>query len=101
MAVLEVRVHLDLPLDLIPDDYVLVGVDLPDEPPEELPPQPDPRAAGDAWLLRGRSALLSVPSVLVPPARNLLLNPLHPRAAEARIASIAAFLFDPRLWLPA
>ena len=28
LAVLEVRVHLDLPPDLIPDDYVLLKLDL-------------------------------------------------------------------------
>ena len=36
LAVLAVRVHLDLPPDLLPDDYVLMRVDLPDEPPEEV-----------------------------------------------------------------
>jgi RES domain-containing protein len=31
LAVLEVRVHLDLPLDLLPDDYVLMQIAAPDD----------------------------------------------------------------------
>ena len=99
LAVLEVRVHLDLPPDLLPDDYVMMQVDLPDEPPETVPALPDdPRAVGDAWLAAGRTAVLRVPSVIVPDTSNLLLNPRHPRAADARIARTTPFQFDPRLW---
>jgi RES domain-containing protein len=99
LALLEVRVHLDLPYDLLPDDFFLLGVDLPDEPPEALTVLPaDCRAAGDAWLASRRSAVLRVPSVLVPHAANLLLNPRHARAAEARIATATPLAFDPRLW---
>ena len=94
--------HLDLPLDLLPDDYVLMRAELPDEPPGVIDSMPDePAAVGDMWLAAGRKAVLSVPSALVPPARNLLLNPTHPRAAEATMISAEKFHFDPRLWLPA
>jgi RES domain-containing protein len=97
--VLEVRVHLDLPPELLPMDYVLVRAALPDaaEVLDALPD--DPRAAGDAWLDAARTPVLSVPSVIVPAARNLLLNPAHPAAGAARIDSLDAFAFDPRLWL--
>lgn len=36
LAALEVRVHLDLPFDLLPSDYVLMQVDIPD--PESIEP---------------------------------------------------------------
>ncbi|WP_272877274.1 RES family NAD+ phosphorylase [Neoroseomonas eburnea] len=99
LAVLEVRVHLDLPPDLLPADYVLLRVALPG-PVEVLETLPeDPRTVGDAWLAEARSPVLSVPSVIVPAARNLLLNPTHPAADRARIESIDPFAFDPRLWL--
>ncbi|MDF1523596.1 MAG: hypothetical protein P1P87_12385, partial [Trueperaceae bacterium] len=42
-------------------------------------------------------AALSVPSVLVPQERNLLLDPTHPRFAEVRIAAPQPFRFDDRL----
>lgn len=101
LALLEVRVHLDLPPGLLPADYVMLRLALPD-PAESLQALPeDPRAAGDAWLAQGRGAVLRVPSVLVPAAANLLLNPAHPDAAAARIEAIDPFAFDPRLWLGA
>lgn len=102
LAVLEVRVHLDLPPDLLPDDYVLAQVELPDEPPEILPDMPaGPCAAGDAWLRANRTAVLRVPSAFVPGAANLLLNPRHPRAAKARLVLTRPFRFDPRLFAAA
>ena len=100
LAVLEVRVHLDLPLDLLPDDYVLLEVALPDAGIRELATVPDdPRRAGDEWIGMGGAAVLRVPSFVVPAASNLLLNPAHPAAASARVLRRIAYAFDPRLWL--
>lgn len=99
LAVLEIRVHLDLPPDLLPDDYSLMQVDLPDEPPEVVTPIPThARAIGDAWIRSSRTALLRVPSVIVPNTTSLLLNPRHSRASDARITRTSPLEFDPRLW---
>ena len=101
LSVLEVRVHLDLPPDLLPEDYVLMALDLDGIGAERLAAMPeDARAFGDAWLAEGRSAVLDVPSALVPESRNLLVNPVHPEAARAWIVSLRPFAFDRRLWLP-
>jgi len=98
LAVLEVLVHLDLPPEDLPDDYVLLRVTLPDVPPPARPADiAATRATGDLWLDSLSSAVLSVPSVLVPHAMNLLLNPLHPGAVAARVVDSTAFRFDPRL----
>jgi RES domain-containing protein len=100
LAVLEVRVHLDLPPDLLPDDYVLVEIDLVGSAVETITDIPaDPAAFGDAWLREQRTPVLAVPSFIVPEARNLLANPAHPHS-QARIVSIRDFAFDRRLWLP-
>ena len=100
LAVLEVRVHLDIPLELLPGDYVLVRVQLPDDAPSVVAEaKSDPRAAGDAWLRAADTATLRVPSVLVPFAHNVLLNPQHARASQAAISTTTAFQFDPRLWV--
>jgi RES domain-containing protein len=99
--VLEVRVNLDLPLDLLPDDDVLMTIDLdnlPVEPVDALPAVP--AAFGDTWLREQRTPVLQVPSVIVPETPNLLLNMAHPDAARARIIGTRAFAFDHRLWLP-
>jgi RES domain-containing protein len=100
LAVLEVRVHLDLPFDLLPVDYVLLRVVLPSDGAASLGSEPpnDPQAAGDRWLAAGEAPVLRVPSVLVPRAHNLLLNPRHPRAAEAAVAERLPFRFDARMW---
>jgi RES domain-containing protein len=59
LAVLEVRVHLDLPFDLLPDDYVLLAIETGDARVEEGPAPGDSsacRAYGDRWLAEQRSA---------------------------------------------
>jgi RES domain-containing protein len=101
LAVLEVRVHLDLPSNLLPDDYVLVTIDFDDLTIEAVATMPeDCRAFGDDWLSTQRTPLLRVPSAIVEESPNILLNPLHPDAGHAAIAAIRPFAFDPRLWLP-
>jgi RES domain-containing protein len=101
LAVLEVRVHLDLPPELLPDDYVLVTIDLNDLPVEEVVRTPAaPQAFGDAWIRDQRTPILRVPSVIVPESPNLLLNPAHPAGVGATIVGKRRFGFDRRLWLP-
>ena len=99
LALVEIRAHLAVPYDSLPDDYVILRVALPDEPPEKVPAMPsDARATGDERLCSERTAVLRVPSAIVPQATNLLLNPKHSLAASAKIISAEPFKFDPRLW---
>jgi RES domain-containing protein len=107
LAALEVRVHLDLPFELLPNDYVLVRVALPDSlvttidtPPGETTSVLQTVAAGDAWLAEANSVALRVPSVLMPYAWNVLLNPRHADSDQVSITGIEAFHFDTRLWEP-
>jgi RES domain-containing protein len=100
LAALEVRVHLDLPFELLPADFVLVRVLVPDGPNASVAADDTCVATGDAWLSEARSAVLRVPSVLVAHAWNILLNPRHPEASGAVIETIEPFGFDPRLWRP-
>jgi len=99
LAVLEVRVHLDLDWLVLPDDYVLMAIETGDLAAETLAESPvDSRAVGDAWLASGRSALLRTPSFIVPESANVLVNPAHHDAARLAVASIRPFAFDARLW---
>lgn len=98
LAVLEARVHLDMPYAEVTHDHVLVRVALPADVEVVAAMPEDPRAIGDGWIAGGRSAVLSVPSMVLQQGRNLLLNPAHPRAQEARIVAITPFRFDARLW---
>lgn len=56
---------------------------------------------GDAWVRGNGSALLQLPSAIVPcrgvPDCNLLINPQHPDAASVRVARREKFVYDPRL----
>jgi RES domain-containing protein len=109
LAVLEVRVHLDLPLDLLPDDYVLMEIEAPDNiavrtiGPSDLPTgwrsrEDLCRQIGDAWLEESATALMSVPSAIVEVELNILLNPTHPDAGNVAIAEVTSFGWDERLF---
>ena len=59
LAVLEVRVHLDLPFELLPEDYLLLTINMGDLPVEELANLPLKAAEyGDTWLRERRTPLL-------------------------------------------
>jgi RES domain-containing protein len=68
--------------------------------PEDWAAQPAPsdaRAIGDAWVARATSAVLRVPSAVVPAEHNFLLNPAHPGYRKLRIGKPQPFAFDPRI----
>ena len=52
---------------------------------------------GSTWVVDRRSALLLVPSVMVPEEQNLLVNPAHLDAAQLRARKVRRWLYDPRL----
>lgn len=54
------------------------------------------RAHGDAFLKSGRGMVLIVPSVVLPQAKNAIINPAHPQARDIVVAESTAFEFDPR-----
>ncbi|MGA3241605.1 MAG: RES domain-containing protein [Bryobacteraceae bacterium] len=52
---------------------------------------------GTGWVIRAATAVLSVPSVIVPSERNYLLNPAHPDFVRIRFSPPRPFTFDKRL----
>ena len=52
---------------------------------------------GNAWLARGTSALLVVPSAVAAETFNLLLNPAHADAARVALTSVSEHELDSRL----
>lgn len=100
LAILEVRVHLDLAPELIPDDYVLIEIETGTASISEGEDPREPRALGDAWLGAGETALLKVPSFIAPRSANVLVNPRHRDAASVVVVGTQPFDFDRRLWLP-
>lgn len=64
---------------------------------QRSPPSLDTQAIGDRWFREGRSAVLRVPSVLIPPEWNYVLSPAHPDFEEIRVGEPVDFFLDPRL----
>jgi RES domain-containing protein len=52
---------------------------------------------GDEWVHSGRSAVLVVPSVIVPLEKTFLLNPKHRDFGKIKIKGAGGFHLDPRL----
>ncbi|MBI5916727.1 MAG: RES family NAD+ phosphorylase [Bacteroidetes bacterium] len=52
---------------------------------------------GDAWIDSMKSAVLSVPSAIVPQELNFLINLQHPDFQKFRLLRTEDFVFDPRI----
>lgn len=77
-----------LPLDSLPGKW------------RTSPPQPDTQALGDLWVREARSAVLRVPSAVIPDEFNFLLNPAHPEFVTIEVSKPISFDLDPRLTEP-
>ena len=55
---------------------------------------------GTRWIKGGGSALLIVPSAIVPEEFNVLINPAHSDAGTITASKIRKWLYDPRLRRP-
>jgi len=61
------------------------------------PPSPSIQQLGDAWVTAATSAILAVPSIVIPEEFNYLLNVKHPDFAKIKIDKPTDFAFDQRL----
>ena len=107
-VLIEWIVHLELGPDEIPATIPYIIIDAPDDIAIErvdsarLPPDwksifSMTQAIGDAWLDSRRTALLRVPSAVIPETENVLINPLHLDSARIRITRTLDEPFDARL----
>ena len=107
LAALEVLVHVDrvaLPRDLIqldinvPDNLRIMRVEINELPPgwDSHPASPTLQRRGDDWLRQGSTAVLQVPSAVIPDEFNFLLNPQHADARRIGVVSSRDFAYDPR-----
>lgn len=112
-CVLETYVHFGPTLRAhLPDNLMLVEIDVPEAagvvrlaraqiPADADLTRQDGRTwyqqTGDAWLERRDALVLIAPSAVVAQELNAMLNPVHARMADVRIASSMPFRFDPRL----
>lgn len=94
----------------LPFNRFLVQIDIPDHiwarrqtatPPGGWDAVPAGRAGrmyGDDWITGRRSALLVVPSVIIPEENNILINPLHSDAGKIKAQTRKKWLYDPRFF---
>lgn len=108
-ALLEVLVHTEIRIENVPVNFRYVEIEAPDAlAAEDLDTSalaeswrmdlPATRRAGDQWLQSSRTALLRVPSVIVPATWNVLINPRHPDSAQIRVIRTLSPGLDPRLF---
>ena len=108
IAALEKLVHTS---ELLPRDLVLVRLELPDDAHlyrrhavndlpagwDVLPGSTAAAAFGDEFLRGGMHLGLVVPSVVMPEACNVVLNPVHAAFGAVTFRIVRPFGFDPRL----
>lgn len=56
------------------------------------------RIAGNRWIGSGASAVLLVPSVIVPDEYNVLINPVHAGATSITATTVKRWIYDPRFF---
>jgi len=109
LAMAEVAVHLSL--DNLPEDFIMLEIDIPDELvfapqilPESLkadwnwfPHSISTQLIGDRFIRENAFCLVRVPSAIVKGDCNILINPAHADFSKITIASMNDFPFDRRL----
>ena len=108
LAYLETVVHLravGLPLNrylveiLVPEDVWVARVDgAPSVGWDALPAGKVSLDFGDAWVAGGSSALCTVPSIIVPEERCVLINPAHADVAKLKFVKVVRIAYDSRLF---
>jgi len=109
LAVVEILVH----YSVLPRDFVMTAITVPAVPDDvsisdvpndalvdrwEQPiPLPQTQEYGKKWIATGRSAVLRVPSVVVPDEWNYLINVRHANFVKIAFGPSEPFHFDPRL----
>lgn len=112
LACLETIVHLGgsgLPLN-----RYLVQIDIPDDVWKErmvldlltapigwdaVPEGMVSLSFGDNWLRSAKTAILLVPSIVIPEEQNILINPTHSDAESIKATKVRKWIYDSRLKL--
>ena len=108
LAALETMVHVsatELPSDLmhvqihIPHDLRVEEVHVTSLPRNwrEYPAPASLQVIGAEWLESLRTAILKVPSAVIPTESNYLINPAQSDAGRIQAARAEKFILDPRL----
>jgi len=107
IASFEKLVHIE---GVFPDDLVLVRITLPDDAPilhvdikdlpanwDEMPSSAEAQAFGNQVVQEGKYVGFTVPSSVIPEARNIIINSNHPEWAKGTMEIVRPFIFDSRI----
>lgn len=107
LCVAEVAVH--LPLGILPKDYQLIHLEIPDDSAKELKKLPkdwqsfphphSTQRIGDDFIKKNDGLALKAPSVAVQGEYNFLLNPNFSTSQLIKIVKVEDFNFDKRLFV--
>jgi len=103
----EISMH--IPLGIVPKDYFLITIEIPDtadilelteaDMPADWRSNPhsgSTQKIGDEFTTELKHLVLRVPSAVVPGDFNYLINPFHSMISEVTIADVEPFEFDSR-----
>lgn len=109
LALAEIFVHLSLAM--LPDDLVMVSINIPESVSIRLPDKismPDgwsdfpysygTQEIGNRFVNERKFCVFKVPSSVVKGDFNYLINPLHPDFVKIRIIDISDFIIDRRMF---
>lgn len=106
LCVTEIAVH--VPLGILPKDYQLIHIEIPDEDLLEMKRLPkdwqsfphgnSTQMIGDKFLKEHKHLVFKVPSAAVQGEFNFLINPRHKNFNQIKIVKLEDFNFDERLF---
>lgn len=109
LAMAEVAVHLTLAT--LPEDYMMITIDIPDDIKvkqlteadlpadwQEFPHPASTQDIGRDFVTENEHCVLIIPSVVTQGDFNVLINPNHTDFAKITITSIDKFPFDKRIF---
>ncbi|MDA8091918.1 MAG: RES family NAD+ phosphorylase [Nitrospiraceae bacterium] len=106
LAALEIIVH--FPRTALGVPFVFFKIEIPDgieistiehlpKDWQDIPVPLSTRDIGTQWFSEGKTAVLEVPSAIIPIEKNYVLNPLHPDFKKIVIGPATDFQFDIRI----
>ncbi len=110
LAMAEVAVHFSLAT--LPDDYMMVTINIPDHLPikefyeidfprnwNAFPHPSSTQKLGDHFIIENKYCIAKIPSVVTKDDFNILINPNHKDFKNITIAKIERFPFDKRIFI--
>ena len=109
LCMAEVAVH--MPLGIVPKDYELIHIEIPEEEIQELSKKELPedwrdqlsmnetQQIGNDFVKKSSKMVLKVPSMVVQGEFNYLINPNHKNTGKVQIKKTEPFRFDARLFV--